>query len=101
MRAQHDRRTAWHYPAEVTPGQREVWQRGRIIGGSSSINGMVYGRGDRLEEIIASGEELGWRRVDDLNAGDDDRIAYAAYSGYGSSTRRCCRCWSPATSTPR
>ncbi|MFI7081158.1 GMC family oxidoreductase [Micromonospora sp. NPDC049903] len=125
-----DRRTAWHYPAEVPSGGREVWQRGRLVGGSSSINGMVYARGDRLdydelerlgnpgwgwdtmlpifkrlednplgasdvrgvggplrlstatgtdevcEETIAAGEELGWRRTDDLNAGDDERIGY-------------------------
>ncbi|MEV4199895.1 GMC family oxidoreductase N-terminal domain-containing protein [Micromonospora globbae] len=129
-RLMDDRRTAWHYPAEVAPGRRETWQRGRLVGGSSSINGMVYGRGDRLdydalealgnpgwgwdtmlpifkrlednplgatetrgaggplrlstatgtdelcEEIIASGEKLGWRRVDDLNASDGERIGY-------------------------
>ena len=129
-RLMDDRRTAWHYPAEVRPGQRETWQRGRLIGGSSSINGMVYARGDRLdydelerlgnpgwgwdtmlpifkrlednplgasevrgaggplrlstatgtdeicEETIAAGEQLGWRRVDDLNASEDERIGY-------------------------
>ncbi|GIJ28519.1 GMC oxidoreductase [Micromonospora qiuiae] len=129
-RLMDDRRTAWHYPTEVRPGQRETWQRGRLIGGSSSINGMVYARGDRLdydelerlgnpgwgwdtmlpifkrlednplgasevrgaggplrlstavgtdeicEEIIVAGEQLGWRRVDDLNASEDERIGY-------------------------
>ncbi|WP_320067009.1 GMC family oxidoreductase [Micromonospora sp. RTGN7] len=129
-RLMDDRRTAWHYPAEAAPAQREVWQRGRLVGGSSSINGMVYGRGDRLdydglerlgnpgwgwdtmlpifkrledhplgasevrgaggplrlssatgtdelcEATIAAGEALGWRRVDDLNAEDDERIGY-------------------------
>ncbi len=48
-RLMDDRRTAWHYPAQVRAGQQEVWQRGRLVGGSSSINGMVYGRGDRLD----------------------------------------------------
>jgi choline dehydrogenase-like flavoprotein len=125
-----DRRTAWHYPAQVAPGHEEIWQRGRLIGGSSSINGMVYARGDRLdydelerlgnpgwgwdtmlpifkrlednpfgasdgrgaggplrlstatgtdelcEEVIAAGVELGWRRADDLNDADDERIGY-------------------------
>ncbi|MGK5741159.1 GMC family oxidoreductase [Micromonospora sp. URMC 103] len=129
-RLMDDRRTAWHYTAEVTPGRQEIWQRGRLVGGSSSINGMVYGRGDRLdydalerlgnpgwgwdtmlpiyrrlednplgaselrgaggplrlstatgtdelcEEVIAAGQELGWRRVDDLNADDGERIGY-------------------------
>ncbi|MFF3854857.1 GMC family oxidoreductase [Micromonospora sp. NPDC002575] len=129
-RLMDDRRTAWHYPAEAAPGRREVWQRGRLVGGSSSVNGMVYGRGDRLdwdglerlgnpgwgwdtmlpifkrledhplgasptrgaggplrlssatgtdglcEDVIAAGEALGWRRSDDLNATEDERIGY-------------------------
>ncbi|WP_229400136.1 GMC family oxidoreductase [Micromonospora okii] len=129
-RLMDDRRTAWHYPAEAGPTRREVWQRGRMVGGSSSINGMVYGRGDRVdydelerlgnpgwgwdtmlpifkrledhplgasevrgaggplllssatgtdelcEDVIAAGEALGWRRADDLNADDDERIGY-------------------------
>ncbi|WBB67936.1 GMC family oxidoreductase N-terminal domain-containing protein [Micromonospora sp. WMMD812] len=129
-RLMDDPRTAWHYPAEVAPGQHETWQRGRLVGGSSSINGMIYARGDRLdydglerrgnpgwgwdtmlpifkqlednplgasevrgaagplrlssatgtddlcEETIAAGAELGWRRTDDLNADDGERIGY-------------------------
>ncbi|WP_433343435.1 GMC family oxidoreductase [Micromonospora sp. CA-111912] len=129
-RLMDDRRTAWHYPAEAAPARREVWQRGRLVGGSSSINGMVYGRGDRVdwdglerlgnpgwgwdtllpifkrledhplgasemrgaggplrlssatgtdelcEATIGAGEALGWRRVDDLNAEDGERIGY-------------------------
>ncbi|MGR6321047.1 GMC family oxidoreductase N-terminal domain-containing protein [Micromonospora soli] len=125
------RRTAWHYPATIGPGQRETWQRGRLIGGSTSINGMIWNRGggpdydalERLgnpgwgwstmrpifrrledhplgaaphrgaggplrlsiatgtdelcEEMIESGVELGWRRVDDLDADDGERIGYA------------------------
>ncbi|RIV39100.1 GMC family oxidoreductase [Micromonospora radicis] len=129
-RLMDDKRTAWHYPTEVRPGHQEIWQRGRLVGGSSSINGMVYARGDRIdydelerlgnpgwgwdtmlpifkqlednplgpsdvrgtggplrlstatgtdeicEETIAAGEELGWKRVDDLNADDGQRIGY-------------------------
>ncbi|MEE1833034.1 GMC family oxidoreductase [Streptomyces sp. SP17KL33] len=128
-----DPRFAWHYPVEpVGPtGRVEHWVRGRTLGGSSSVNGMVYNRGDRAdydelvrlgnpgwgwdtmlpvfrriedhalgagevrgvdgplpittaprpeplcEEVIAAGTGLGWRRTDDLNASDDERVGYA------------------------
>ncbi|TRO59903.1 GMC family oxidoreductase [Streptomyces sp. IB201691-2A2] len=124
---------AWHYPVEpVGPtGRVEHWVRGRTLGGSSSVNGMVYNRGDRAdydelerlgnpgwgwdtmlpifkaiednalgasdargaggplhistapkpeqlcEDAIAAGTGLGWRRTEDLNASDDERIGYA------------------------
>lgn len=32
-------------PSEAVAGRREFWPRGRVIGGSSSINGMQYMRG--------------------------------------------------------
>ena len=38
----------WHYPGEPDPslgGRRLTWAAGRVLGGSSSINGMVFGRG--------------------------------------------------------
>jgi choline dehydrogenase len=42
---------AWHYA--TTPfgpnRRREIWTRGKVIGGSSSINGMVYNRGQRAD----------------------------------------------------
>jgi choline dehydrogenase len=112
---------AWHYPTRpFGPSQRvEHWIRGRTLGGSSAVNGLVYNRGNRadyealealgnpgwgwdemlkafeaveanglevstvdgtdplLEDVIAAGGELGWRRVRDLNASDDERIGYA------------------------
>jgi choline dehydrogenase len=43
-----DPRHAHFYPVEPHAGnghRREVWARGRMLGGSSSINGMVYMRG--------------------------------------------------------
>ncbi|MFI5948201.1 GMC family oxidoreductase [Micromonospora chalcea] len=126
-RLMDDERTAWHYPAGTGPGREEIWQRGRMIGGSTSVNGMIWSRGaardwDALdplgwgwsamrqvftrledhplgpaphrgvggpvrlsiatgtdplaEEMVATGAELGWRRADDLDADDDERIGY-------------------------
>ncbi|PPF87296.1 GMC oxidoreductase [Pseudoclavibacter sp. RFBJ3] len=42
---------AWYYPTEpFGPNQqREVWIRGKVLGGSSSVNGMVYNRGARAD----------------------------------------------------
>jgi len=42
----------WNYATEPEPGlagRRIPWPRGRVLGGSSSINGMIYARGHRLD----------------------------------------------------
>jgi choline dehydrogenase len=42
----------WNYPTEPDPsigGRSMVWSGGKMLGGSSSINGMVYIRGDRRD----------------------------------------------------
>ncbi|MGB0439627.1 MAG: GMC family oxidoreductase, partial [Paracoccaceae bacterium] len=44
----HDARVNWRYTAAADPGlngRRAYWPRGRVIGGSSSINAMAYLRG--------------------------------------------------------
>lgn len=127
-------RYTWSFPVgAIGPSKRvEQWPRGKTLGGSSSINGMIYNRGssadydeiERLgnpgwgwdailpifkrienhelgatdvrgaggpltvstvterdglcEEMIEAGHALGWRRVEDVNATDDERIGYAA-----------------------
>jgi len=41
-------RLKWHYQGDPDPSLKcraLVWAAGRVLGGSSSINGMVYGRG--------------------------------------------------------
>lgn len=59
---------AWHFPARpIGPSQLvEQWTRGRMLGGSSSINGMVYNRGsaadyDALVELGNPG--WGWSDI--------------------------------------
>jgi choline dehydrogenase len=44
----HNRRINWHYTTEAEPalnGRRLYWPRGKVLGGSSSINAMCYVRG--------------------------------------------------------
>ena len=44
----HDPRFNWMYEAEPDPAldnRRQFWPRGKVLGGSGSINAMVYVRG--------------------------------------------------------
>lgn len=59
----------WNYatePEEGTANQTRVWGRGKLVGGSSSINGMIYTRGnpddyDGWERLGARG--WGWKDI--------------------------------------
>jgi len=60
-----DQRIDWRYytePEAELDGRRLYWPRGRVLGGSSSINAMCYVRGHRrdYDEWAASAGE-GWR----------------------------------------
>lgn len=81
----YDPAVNWLYKTEPDPGlagARDHWPRGRILGGSSSINAMVYIRGHRAdyEEWAAAGNTgWGWDEVlsaykamEDTEAGGDD-----------------------------
>lgn len=64
-----DPKHLWAYssqPEESTAGQSEVWVRGRVLGGSSSVNGMMYVRGqpadfDSLAEL--SSDDWCWDHI--------------------------------------
>ena len=69
----------WVYPAapaSYNANQREVWVRGRVLGGSSSINGMMYVRGqpadfDSIAEL--SSDDWSWEAISE---------AYRAIEGH-------------------
>jgi len=79
-----DPRHAWFLPVEPHEGngqREEVWSRGKMIGGCSSINGMTYVRGqpqDYDDWEAAGNPGWGWRQVgaayraiEDHTLGDD------------------------------
>lgn len=79
----------WRYQTEPDAGingRPAYWPRGRVIGGSSSINAMVYVRGQHADfDAWAALGNTGWsaadvmpvykRMEDNLNGGDDWRGA--------------------------
>ena len=84
----------WRYVTEPDPsrnGRRDFWPRGKVLGGSSSINGMVYMRGQRSDyDHWAALGNRGWsydellpffRMSEDNDAGAD------AFRGVGGPLR--------------
>ena len=79
----YDRRVNWRYQTEPVPGlggRSSYWPRGRVLGGSSAINAMVYVRGHPLdfEDWGAAAPGWGWddvapvfRRMEDWAGGAD------------------------------
>ena len=66
----YDMSLNWGYKAEPDPGlngQADYWPRGKVLGGSSSINAMVWIRGDRrdYDDWAAEGNK-GWAYDDVL-----------------------------------
>jgi choline dehydrogenase len=65
-------RTDWRYRTEPEPGLNErvlKYPRGRVLGGSSSINGMVYIRGHALDYD-------GWRQLGNVGWSWNDVLPY-------------------------
>lgn len=64
-----DPKHLWVYaskPEEATAGQSEMWVRGRVLGGSSSVNGMMYVRGQPADfDAIASlsSDDWSWEHI--------------------------------------
>lgn len=81
----YDPKVNWCYQAEPDQqmgGRTDYWPRGRVLGGSSSINGMVYIRGQRedFDDWAAQGA-TGWgfddvlpyfKRSEDNDLGESD-----------------------------
>ncbi|MGB3280473.1 MAG: GMC family oxidoreductase N-terminal domain-containing protein, partial [Pseudorhodobacter sp.] len=80
----YDKAVNWAYETEADPGlggNRDYWPRGKILGGSSSINAMVWIRGQQAdydEWGAIGGADWGWasalaayRAIEDNEAGAD------------------------------
>jgi choline dehydrogenase len=85
----YDPSVNWMYQTEPDPGlngARDHWPRGKVLGGSSSINAMVWIRGHQADYEAWGAENPGWgwqeclaayRAIEDTEAGGD------AYRGKG------------------
>ena len=60
----HNPNTDWRYKAEPDPGlngRALDWPRGKTLGGSSSINGLLYVRGQKEDyDLWAQSGNKGW-----------------------------------------
>lgn len=94
-------RYAWMFETEPQPnmaGQRIYWPRGRVLGGSSALNGMAYvwGDPDEFDRWAAGGLE-GWafadvqpffRRLETLAGSTDPRRGHDGPVGITDRARR-------------
>lgn len=77
-----DKLTTTYLANPFTSGYREPWQRGRVLGGSTAVNGMMYVRGQRADfEALerSCGEAWGWqaflgayKAIEDHSLGSSD-----------------------------
>ncbi|MEL7172714.1 MAG: GMC family oxidoreductase N-terminal domain-containing protein, partial [Pseudomonadota bacterium] len=82
--AYNDPNINWRYrtePVETLGGRTSYWPRGKIVGGSSAINAMVYVRGHPRDFDDWAAEAPGWgwadvapyfRRMEDWDGGADE-----------------------------
>lgn len=67
-----DERFHWKFftePEESMNGQRVYWPRGRVLGGSGSVNGMIYNRGQPADYDL-------WRDEGNVGWGFSDLLPY-------------------------
>ena len=68
----YNRKVSWQYETEPVPemnNRRISWPRGRTLGGSSSINGLIYIRGQRQDFDM-------WRQLGNTGWSYDDVLPY-------------------------
>ena len=68
----YNKKITWQYETEPVPelgGRRVPWPRGRVLGGSSSINGLIYIRGQRQDFDL-------WRQMGNTGWSYDDVLPY-------------------------
>jgi choline dehydrogenase len=86
----HNPRTDWCYVTEPDPGidgRRLQWPRGKVLGGSSSLNGLLYVRGQHADyDRWAELGNRGWAYRDVLPyfiKSEDQEHGPSAYHGVG------------------
>jgi choline dehydrogenase len=65
FRSMHDPRRTWQFevePQASTAHRRMVWPRGKVLGGSSAINGLLYIRGQHqdFDDWARAANDPGW-----------------------------------------
>jgi choline dehydrogenase len=90
FKTMHDPKLDWCYrtePDENVAGRRIDWPRGKVLGGSSSLNGLLYVRGQREDyDRWAELGNRGWGYADVLpyfKRSEDQERGADAYHGVG------------------
>lgn len=90
FKTMHDPKLDWCYLTEPDPGianRRLQWPRGKVLGGSSSINGLLYVRGQREDyDHWAAMGNAGWNYdavLPYFKKSEDQERGPSAYHGVG------------------